>query len=546
MSTKGSFTLIGICAALAFIALSFLVFTTVMIYVLIGLGVILVLAGGGFLVRRWQHSGLPVKEAKREDKRLEYTHKENMARIAIEEDARRHQAELERERQEQELKLAARWAYVTEHLALTRIPVDQYGTTLINQAEAHLIHIAPVHKPIAAKEVMQLPAGPAITRPTQEAIIAQLPYNEYMVSPGANALTGEIVVVSLLNVPHVKFIGAPGFGKSCLAGSILDQVTQTNDRQHLQLALLDCEHKTSKLFEHNSNIAQVRINGRIIDLVATDADMVAVQLGFLKREMLRRAQLSEAELDGQPVLLMYVEEMLSLQYEVDPKLLQQMVDDILILAVRARKYRMFLLSCMQTDYSTDEMKVSQKMFRLRGAAAIDPSAARAAGFQNTELVKANFAQGQKGQFVIEYPGFSNIVLVPGYDVKKKLQQLGRPDIQQTSPYAPVAGDEAKKDECPDTMIVDADRYEMEELQSRPENVRTFPKGDMSQPLQADNPVSEQRTKQYRLSDIEIEKFITAFKLCNNREKALNAINRGSSYREHAEEIIRAHNLRKEA
>jgi hypothetical protein len=41
------------------------------------------------------------------------------------------------------------------------------------------------------------------------------------------------------------------------------------------------------------------------------------------------------------------------------------------------------------------------MFRFRAAAAIDQTAARAAGFQNTELIKQNFQQGVPGQFVIE-------------------------------------------------------------------------------------------------------------------------------------------------
>jgi hypothetical protein len=72
---------------------------------------------------------------------------------------------------------------------------------------------------------------------------------------------------------------------------------------------------------------------------------------------------------------------------------------------------------MQTDYSSQDMKVTQKMFRFRAAAAVDVTAARAAGFMNTELIKQNFQQGVPGQFVIEYPSFSDIVLAPTYDVK---------------------------------------------------------------------------------------------------------------------------------
>jgi predicted GIY-YIG superfamily endonuclease len=51
---------------------------------------------------------------------------------------------------------------------------------------------------------------------------------------------------------------------------------------------------------------------------------------------------------------------------------------------------------------------------------------------------------------------------------------------------------------------------------------------------------------YRLSDQEIGQFVAAYKACHNCEKALNVIKRGSRYRDHAREIIRAHNLRKDA
>lgn len=389
----------------------------------------------------------------------------------------------------------------------------------------------------------QLPgAGPTIARPSQEAILDQLPYNSFVVSPGVNADTGEIVLVNLLEVPHVKFIGAPGFGKSCLAASILDQVSQTNDRQHLQLALLDCEHKTSRLFEQNENIARVRVGGRIVDLVATHADMVAVQLGFLKREMMRRAELSESELDRTPVIIMYVEEMLSLQYEVDPKLLQQMVDDILILAVRARKYRMFLLSCMQTDYSTTEMKVSQKMYRFRGAAAIDPTAARAAGFQNTDLVKVNFASGQKGQFVIEYPGFSNIVLVASYDVKRKLQQLEAVG-SRSAVHAPVEHNKGNFQTEPDRVIVDADSPETSDLQPRP-SVPFRQETGVNAPVEPTYRGTE--PKRYLLNQDEIGQFAAAYKACGSIEKALDAIGKSGRYKAHGSEIVRVFNLRKDA
>jgi len=262
-----------------------------------------------------------------------------------------------------------------------------------------------------------------INQPSQDWLLSQLPENRLVVSPGVQLSDGKVVQASIIEVPHFKLLGASGFGKSCLAGSLLDQAVRLNSPNLFQVALLDLEHKTSRLFEDRPHVAQVRIGQRLIQMVATNADEVVEYLGYLTKELDRRAALSEQELNRLPILFMYVEEMLSLQYEViDPKLLQIMFAALTILSVRGRKYGMFLLACMQTDYSTNELKVSQKMFRFRAAAAIDQTAARAAGFQNTELVKQNFQQGKPGQFVIEYPSFSQIVLAPIYDVKRLVGQ----------------------------------------------------------------------------------------------------------------------------
>jgi hypothetical protein len=474
MSTKGSFTLIGVCAVLAFIALSFLVFTTIMIYVLIGLGVILVLAGGGFLVRRWQHSGLPVKEAKREDRRLEYTHKENMARIAIEEDTRRHQAELERERQAHELELQRRWAYVTEHLALTRIPLDTNGNPpyLLDQPDRHITILPagnppyrPMKEQIAAPLQPNLIAAP-IARPSQDQLLAALQeQNEpWTFSPGVNTANGSIAIVSLVKVPHLKIVGSTGFGKSCLAGAIIDQSTKLNSPRRLQLALLDLEHKTSRLFETLPHVAEVQVGKRMVPMVATDADEVALYTEYLKRELDRRTGLSQQELHNTPVLLMYVEEMLSLAYEpFDAKTLARLFANLTLLAVRGRKYGMFLLACMQIDYSTEELKVASKMFRFRSAAAVDVSAAKASGFINTDLIKQNFQTARKGEFVVEYPSFSNIVVAPGYDVEAMLNAKDGVFDEEEEVFSPRSGNVQNLD----LRIVNSERTPIEQQLNTP-------------------------------------------------------------------------------
>src|SRR6266516_4626654 len=154
------------------------------------------------------------------------------------------------------------------------------------------------------------------TQPSQTWLLGQLPENALIVSPGVQAASGKLVQVSIVDVPHFKILGSTGFGKSCLAAALLDQATHLNHPAVFRLALLDLEHKTSRLFEDLPHIAQVQVGRRLVSLVATSADEVAEHLGYLKRELDRRTQLSEPALSREPILLVYVEEMLSLQYEV--------------------------------------------------------------------------------------------------------------------------------------------------------------------------------------------------------------------------------------
>lgn len=265
-------------------------------------------------------------------------------------------------------------------------------------------------------------AAPVVRQPSMYALLQMLEPGALQVCPGVRADTGEPVILSIEEAVHFKLIGSSGFGKSCAAAALLEQAVTLNGPELLQIALLDLEHKTSKLFEDSPNVAVLQAGRRSVPMVATTADEVALYLGYLKSELDRRARLSESDLQYEPILLIYVEEMLALRYEVDEKLLNRMLADLSVLAVRARKYRMFLLACTQTDYSTPELRTAQKQFRTRIAYAIDTTAARAAGFMSTDLIKQNFTTSQKGdgQFVLESPGIAALMLAPVYDVKQKL------------------------------------------------------------------------------------------------------------------------------
>jgi hypothetical protein len=327
--------------------------------------------------------------------------------------------DLKGERQTVELEIIRNEFNLKYYLARTRATPETY---IINEEPRSITALPSLKRSQEEKvspydHLLQAQIAP----PTEDYLLSQIKENSYTVSPGVRASNGDPVLVDITAVPHGKLIGSSGFGKSTCMYIMLRQAAETNNPRRLQLCLLDLEHKTSRLLEDYPHVATFRVGKRLIQMVATNADMVAEYLGYLKLELDRRTQLSEAKLMRNPALLIYVEEMLSLQYEVvDPRLLQIIFHSLTIISVRGKKYGMFLYACMQTDYSTDELKISQKMFRFRGAASVDVSAARAAGFQNTELIKHNFQNGKAGQLVIEYPSFSDLVIVPAVELKRLL------------------------------------------------------------------------------------------------------------------------------
>ena len=351
-----------------------------------------------------------------------------------------------------------------QHLAITRVKASEHGYDALvgNGTQGYNITAIPYQgryavsssterttdpRQLAAPAAADTDDDDAIDHamPTQDFILSRLKRNALEIAPGIDAKTGELRFLSIEDAVHFKLIGSSGFGKSCLAASILDQAIKLNGPDVLQVALLDLEHKTSVLFEDAPHLVEYKAaGGRRVPLASTNADEVATHLGHLKSILDQRAKLNEYDLQQQPVILIYVEEMLSLQYEVDPKLLSQMLADLSVLALRARKYRMFLLACAQTDYSTPELKNAQKQFRSRIAFAVDTTSARAAGFMSTELIKQNFLTAEKGDghFVLEYPGYAGICIAPSFDVRAMLLARSTPVHQAYT--------------APERMIVNAD------------------------------------------------------------------------------------------
>lgn len=302
---------------------------------------------------------------------------------------------------------------------------DDYGNLAARIGNAqvpHSIHYSiKTDNQLVESQAQNLLNAPQFALPHIDMFYQAIPFNSLQTGMGIEALTGKPIITPIMGSTHFKLIGGSGMGKSCVAASILDIATTTNDPDHLRIGLLDLEHNTSRLFENLPHVYE--IGPRRQRLVGRDPDEVAQKLQLLQWELNRRAGLGEAHCrEHEPVLLVYVEEMLALKYEVvDEDLKKKMLAAINILGVRARKYGIFLLVCMQIDYSDKSTREAMAQFRTRAGFAIDPEAARASGFFDTELVKQNFLAGRSGQYVLEKPQFSGIVLAPDYDVRAKLE-----------------------------------------------------------------------------------------------------------------------------
>ncbi len=285
---------------------------------------------------------------------------------------------------------------------------------------------------IEEEQLAQLGQG-AQHLPSIETFYDIIPYNSLQVGMGTQLDTGQPIIAEIRKSTHFKLIGGSGQGKSCVAGAILDIATATNDADHLKIGLLDLEYNTSRLFENVPHIAE--IGPRHQRLIGRNPDEVAQKLKLLQWELTRRGELGEKQCtEHEPVLLVYVEEMLALKYEVvDKKLKADMLAAINIVGVRGRKYGIFLLACMQTDYSDKSTREAMAQFRTRAGFAIDPDTARASGFFNTELVKQNFLAARPGQYVLEKPSYTGIALAPNYDVRAKLERLGATTVPASMP-----------------------------------------------------------------------------------------------------------------
>lgn len=266
-----------------------------------------------------------------------------------------------------------------------------------------------------------------LAKPTIADMVAAVNQNGYEIALG-RSLTTQQPILATLSDAHIKLIGGTRMGKSCEAAAILNQVCETHDTRHMQIALLDLENKTSRLFAGDSHVLMVDTGYKKVKMHARDIGQVATGLIVLHGLMIERYKLTDAQLAQMPHILIYLEEFLYwkklLKQKVDAETREKALASFSGLATRCIKVNMHLMACAQADYADEELRDAMAQFiGVNLSFAVKPSAAQAAGFVSSDLLKQNYEARTPGQFVVEMIGGADLGLAPDFNVKQKLAML---------------------------------------------------------------------------------------------------------------------------
>lgn len=293
-----------------------------------------------------------------------------------------------------------------------------------------------------------------IVRLTVKQIVKHTERNSYRIWIG-RSLTREKNPAVLITIykQHFRFMGASQRGKSSMVAAFLDIVTQTHDPHHVRLVLLDKEDQTSNLFAHLPHVlSRKRSDGSLERLHARTDDQVLEYLIHCVRIMQHRYAMPKSQVLELPIILVYIEEFLALKNEFKARIERAktkgaealakaqsdyatLVYCIEELAQRGLKARVQLLLCAQVEYADDDFKEALVNVGCGFSFCVRPTAAAAAGFRNTELLKRNAKDNKVGQAVVECPDCNDLVLAPDYDLEHRLLafEKAHPDIYADRP-----------------------------------------------------------------------------------------------------------------
>jgi hypothetical protein len=261
--------------------------------------------------------------------------------------------------------------------------------------------------------------------------------------------TGSPVVYMHVYKKHLKLIGASQKGKSSMAAALLKIITATHDPEHVLIALMDKEDRTSKLFAHLPHLAEVLVDDKPVLLHARTDEQVLEHLGYIVTIVRQRYTLTEAERAALPVLLVYLEEFIALkdyfkmrvslvpdaEKEQARKDYAKLVYCIKEIARMGLKARVQLLMCAQVDYRDEDLQEALINVTCGMSFCVRSTSAQAAGFMRADLLNRNARENVVGQAVVEMPECSDLVLAPEYNLDQLLLRFEQASVwQQTRKF----------------------------------------------------------------------------------------------------------------
>lgn len=334
---------------------------------------------------------------------------------------------------------------------LSRAPLPEEGVEIDGKFDQYTDTPAPTSEPaenaIDAIFRMQREPVSTITMPRLllNDIIRNTERDSYQICIGRSLTkNGNPPIWINFYMQHLKLIGASQYGKSSMAAAILYLITRTHTPEKVLIAMLDLEHKTSRLFADIPHRASVTIDGKQIVLHAKDRAQVLEHLAYIVAIMDERYKLSESEVEQEPILLVYLEEFLALKdfykqsidrsegqaREQAKKNYAQLVFCVKEIARRGLKVKIQFLLCAQVDYRDEDFQEALVNITSGMSFCVLASAARAAGFSCTNLLNRNVEMNEKGVAVVETPDCKDLVHAVDFDVRKKLVKLAQAEAQR--------------------------------------------------------------------------------------------------------------------
>jgi hypothetical protein len=291
---------------------------------------------------------------------------------------------------------------------------------------------------------------PGVPRYTVEEIAEHIQPNSYQLYIGRSLTQPNNPAISIsFYRRHLKVIGASQKGKSSMAAALLKIILRTHDEQHVLVALLDIENRTSKLFENDPHIARVRFpGGKETVLHARSKEQVLEHLDLLVEILEYRATMTVAQVKALPLIVIYLEEFLLLKKELKQRAArltgeakeraeadyERFVFCVNQLAGRGLKYNLQLLVCAQVDYRDDDLYEAFANITAGFCFCVRATAAASAGFMQTELLNRNAKNNKVGQCVVETPDGHDLILAPEYDLEGRLMALEKQENRSASIY----------------------------------------------------------------------------------------------------------------